>query len=105
MAASGPPTGVFYVPTEGDPFAFDTRLLTEVQPQYVAISSFEWQDLKRIQHMPNLDPIAKLQVDREREFERVLNERYQLEKVFGANGVVIHDLQYVRPVIYLYRRK
>lgn len=105
MSGVGPPTGVFHRPTGEDAYAFDTRLLSEDRPDYVAISSMEFQDLERLKNMSGLSGIDKLQVDREQDFMRLLNQDYTLDRIFGPNGLVIHDLQYIRPVVYVWKRK
>ena len=91
-----------------DPFAFDTRLLTEDQPDFTAVSSFEYGDLDRLRGVKGLEPIDQLQVDRFQAFSAELTKSYEVAQVYGSDGAMYgatHDLEYVRPVVYLWKRK
>jgi hypothetical protein len=91
-----------------DPFAFDVRLLTEEKPQYVSVTSFEYGDLNRLTTVKGLEPIDQLQVDRFRAFSDELVKSYTVDRVFGEDGSLYgatHDLEYVRPVVVLWKRK
>lgn len=85
-------------------FDWDARLVTEIRPERIVFSSFEYQDPLRLRGVPGLRPEIQVQVDRCKAFTDVLNESYTLEKVFGSPGALIHDMQYVRPLVWVWKR-
>lgn len=94
-----------YVPENPDDrFDWDTRVLDE-RPDYVVYSSFEFDDPWRVQNMPGLDPVVRLQADRTKAFIDRLRREYEPLRVYGADGPSIHDLMYVRPRIWIWKRK
>jgi hypothetical protein len=99
------PRVTFYVPAEGDPFAFDERLLTEVRPDYVTFSSFEYFDPNRLRNVPNLLPEEKIQVERYVAFEKRLVEEYELVATHGGGPPLAHDLEYIRPTVVMWKRR
>ena len=108
MDAAVSPIVRFHRPIGEDPFAFDTRLLTEDKPDFAAVSSIEYGDLDRLRGLKGLEQIDQLQVDRFQSFSAELTKNYEVAQVFGSDGVVYgatHDLEYVRPVVYLWKRK
>lgn len=103
--ASIEPQVVQYLPEDpGLRYDWDLRLLTEVAPEYVVFSSFEWEDLKRLEGVQGLDPGVALQVRRAAAFGEALRERYRLERVYGWPTVPVHDMQYVRPTLWVWKR-
>lgn len=106
MAAAQNPRIVQY--TTADPSQrrnWDTRLLTETKPDVVVLSSFELDDMDRI-YKAGLDrgnPEAEW--NRAHLFMEQLRTLYTPEIVFGEDRPTIHDLMYVRPAIYIWKRK
>ncbi|MCO5297936.1 MAG: glycosyltransferase family 39 protein [Fimbriimonadaceae bacterium] len=99
------PQVVQFVPEDPDQrFDWDVRLLTEIAPEYVVFSSFEWNDVGRLQGMTGLDPVVRLQVERAAAFRKELERRYKLERVYGWPTVPVHDLQYIRPTVWVWKR-
>lgn len=97
---------VQYLPPNIDErFDWDARLLTELKPAYVTASSFAVEDLERLKGMSGLEPQVQLQVDRYKAFLEVLERDYTADAVFGGGLPPIHDLEYVRPVIWVWKRK
>jgi hypothetical protein len=105
MRAAREPRVERYVPGNPDErYDWDVRVLDE-RPQWVVYSSFEFDDLMRIKDRPVKDPVIRVQVDRFRSFVERLRSEYRLELVYGLQGPTIHDLQYPRPRIWLWKRK
>lgn len=92
-------------PNPDERFTFDTRLITDLAPEFISISSFEWDDYQRVaQAVPENDQM-RLFGDRFRAFEKLLRERYEPAMLFGQGGSRAHDLMYIRPEINLWRKK
>jgi hypothetical protein len=106
MAFAEPPT-VFYRPADEPPYNFDLRLLSELKPNRIAVSSFEYGDPLRIRAagVEPADPVEKLLVDRGVNFMTELRKQYEIEKSFGFDGAKIHDLEYIRPEVLIWKRK
>jgi hypothetical protein len=97
---------VRYVPKKvEDRIDWDVRLLTELKPTYVVYSTFESEDLERLKSRSDLEPIAKLLVKRYVEFGEKLKAEYELFRAFGGNTPPIHDLAYIRPTLWVWKRK
>jgi hypothetical protein len=117
MAQSQAPRTVQYLPANPDErFAWDVRLLTELEPDFVIYSSFEVVDVARLSNRSNLSPLAQLQVDRFKEFHQALEQRYvqiippwiepgDLARRYRSADYLVHDLQYIQPVMWLWQRK
>ncbi|MCW5942046.1 MAG: glycosyltransferase family 39 protein [Fimbriimonadaceae bacterium] len=106
MAAANAPRVTRYLPPNiEERFDWDVRLLTETRPEYVAFSGFEYLDLLRLRNATGLSGEIQVQVDRCREFETVLRKDYDLAKQFGEPATWVHDLQYVRPMVWVWKRK
>lgn len=86
-------------------FAWDARLVTETRPEVIVYSSFEWNDVARLKGRAGLAPEIQVQVDRAAEFHAALERDYVLDRVFGVPTVPIHDLQYIRPSLWVWKRK
>lgn len=102
--AAEPQVVQYLPPNPADRFDWDVRLLTEIAPEYVVFSSFEWDDLARLQGVPGLDATTTLQVERAAAFRKELERRYRLERVWGWPTVPVHDLQYIRPTLWVWKR-
>jgi 4-amino-4-deoxy-L-arabinose transferase-like glycosyltransferase len=103
MTASKSPKLVQYAP-EGR-FDWDTRLITELKPDYIVFSSFEEYDVDRLQTAQNLDSTDQLKVNRYRDFAKLLTASYSPAYWENPDFPTIHDLEYVHPYIYLWKRK
>lgn len=110
------PKIIRYVPKEyGQRFVkervdWDERLLTESKPDYIAISSFETEGIARVQRMSNPDPVMKATADRAASFMKLLDQDYQLDRIFGPATELwaetpVHDMMYVHPSVYVWKRK
>ena len=97
---------VQYIPEDPqDRYDWDSRLLTELKPAYVTCSSFAVEDLERLKDQSGLEPVVQLQVDRYRAFVTILQKEYGLSATFGGGMPKVHDMEYVRPWIWVWKRK
>ena len=103
--AAASPKVLQYVPANPDErFDWDVRLLDQ-KPEYVVYSSFEVDDVARIYGLKGLDPVLTLQADRAKAFIDRLKSEYEPLPYYGADGPQIHDLMYVRPRVWIWKRK
>lgn len=103
---AGPIRVVQYIPSDGSPKKdWDLRLLTEIKPQYVVYSGFEADDLIRISRLGgSLRPDLLARVEDFQAFQKELSSKYTSRIVFSAIPP-IHDLAYIRPNIWIWKRK
>lgn len=89
-------------------YDWDARLFDK-HPDYIVYSSFESSDLERISKFGTEKPEVKLQLKRFQEFQALLKRDYAQMTVplneTGQRGRVVHDMQYVAPVIYIWKKK
>lgn len=108
MALLDHPKVLRYIP-EGDlarRYDWDTRLLTELRPDYVAYSSFEQGDVERLSAAQGLDPDTRVLVDHYKALMEELTKSYKPDSIFGVNTTPpLHDLMYIRPTIWVWKRK
>jgi hypothetical protein len=106
MGNANPPT-IYRVEPDGENFAFNVRLITENRPDRIAISSFEAFDPLRLYPSREsiTDPTIRVQVDRAHDFYEALRQNYELETMFGGGIVHVHDLEYIRPEVTIWKRK
>jgi len=103
------PTLMRYIP-EGDMnqrVDWDPRLLTELKPDYVAFSSFESDDMERLSTVSGLALDVQSSVDRYTAFSQALARDYAPYSWYGPDAPprMIHDLMYIRPTIWVWKRK
>ena len=91
--------------TPEDRSPWNIKLLTEVKPDYIAYSSFEYADVSRLQGVPGLPPDVQINVDRAKAFADRLKQDYILDRIFGKQAVMVHDMEYIRPNIWVWKRK
>jgi hypothetical protein len=105
MEEAADPRAIRWRPENPDErFDWDVRLLGE-EPDFIAFSSFDSYDLERLKEAPGLDGQTQVQVDRYKAFRAELKESYEIAAAFGQDGPVIHDLMYIRPQVWIWRRK
>lgn len=83
---------------------WDSRLLTDLKPDYVVFSSFEAIDEERLRHVSNLDPGTQSLVQSYEAFMTRLQKEYTQVNVFGGLVPEIHDLMYIRPTVWIWKR-
>lgn len=114
MAMASNPRPVRYLPPDPTQrFDWDVRLLDELSPDYVVFSSFE------------VGPVARLSefADQYQEVRRFVEFHHRLEATYDpippsrlppsaslsdryrAANLLVHDLEYVRPLLWVWKRK
>jgi hypothetical protein len=114
LEAESPSLARFLPENPAERFDWDVRLLDQ-EPEFVVFSSFETEGYDRLRILPNLQPEPKLHVERFVAFYERLKSEYELEATFGetraAGGRIdlafggVHDLMYVRPLMWIWKRK
>jgi hypothetical protein len=102
--SSSPVLQRFVPPNPDERFDWDSRLL-DMRPEYVVFSSFETEGLDRLRGRSDLTPEQKLLTDRFVAFYERLKAEYELERTFGGTGWRVHDLEYIRPLMWIWKRK
>lgn len=113
MGMSGPRV-VQYIPQDpNDRHDWDVRLLDEARPDYVVFSSFEVGPVSRLSGIEGVYP----EVDRFRAFHAILEREYDLvmpaklregaslAEQYREASLLVHDLEYVRPLYWVWKRK
>jgi len=83
---------------------WDVRIL-DAKPDYVVATSFEWDDEQRLAKIADLPPAIRAGVERKAAFEARLRAEYDGFRLYGEDGPVIHDLMYIRPRVWIWKRK
>lgn len=95
-----------YVPGDfGARIDWDARLLTEKSPDYVVFSNYEVADQMRLVGRIGLDPGVQDQVRHAQEFMKELKKSYEVVQWVGGPGIGVHDMDYIRPTIWVWKRK
>lgn len=102
--AARPPVLRFVPENPDERLDFDTRLLDELDPEFVVFSSFETEGLDRLASASAVPTQFAGQVDRFKAFMARLKEGYGLHRIYGADGPEVHDLMYIRPRIWVWKR-
>lgn len=96
----------FYLPPNiNDRFDWDKRLLTNLKPDFVSITSIEAYDVTRLQAVKGLPPDVQLQVDRAKEFFEIVRRDYEPFIASGGGGPFLDDMAYIRPQVEIWKRK
>jgi uncharacterized membrane protein len=103
-ATSNPPLTLAQDPA-GNVNPFDPALIS-LQPQYIAFSSLESDPRGRLVGRTDVPDFAKAEASRFVEFMKALSERYEATPTqFGAQTQVVEDMQYIHPVVLVWKRK
>jgi hypothetical protein len=113
MSASQRPKLVQYVPPQVDQrFDWDVRLIHDLKPEYITFSSFEVGDVWRLRNSTDLSPQDALIVGRFRAFNTLLEQQYVRQQPnlgnevgYDAANLLPQDLEYIRPLIWIWKRK
>jgi hypothetical protein len=106
MKAQTKPRVERYLPPNPDERGnWDLRLLEEIRPQFVVISSFEERDLARIAKMNPIPSQYRGEVDNARRFMERLEQDYTLDRQYGMGTGQVEDVEYVQPVLTIWKRK
>jgi hypothetical protein len=85
--------------------SWDIRLLTESKPDYVVYSSFETENLENLKNSPGASQAAKDTVLRWQSFGAQLNKDYIINQIFAPTPELVHDMMYIQPTIWVWKRK
>jgi hypothetical protein len=110
------PRPVRYLPPNpSERFDWDVRLLTEAQPTWIVFTSFEVGPVARLSSNPEaLSGVPKLFVDRFIQFHGELEKQYEpvipvagktLAEKYADAFSTTEDLEYVRPSVWIWKRK
>jgi hypothetical protein len=112
MLRSQSPRFISYIPEANGQldlnsrFDWDTRLITDIKPDYIVYSSLEQYDVDRLQNSTDLDTDSKLMVDRYKQFQVALTASYApFQTGLDDAGMRIQDLEYIRPYLWVWKRK
>ena len=103
---NNPNMALYIPPNPRDRYGWDVRLLTEMKPEYVAASSFEYVPVKRLSEQQSSDDIGKLLGGRYLQFKEVLERDYEVVFITNINHhEMVEDMEYVRPNVLIWQRK
>lgn len=74
-------------------------------PMYATISSYQTEDAMRLKDRKDLPADKVDAVGAGNAIVEALNGIYQIDQTFGEGGPTIHDLEYIRPTIQVFKRK
>jgi len=99
------PKGAVYRSADGSFHTFDSRLITETKPDFIAYSSLENTPRENVKGKTGLGPEAEAAGREYVQFMDALTKDYQQGEPIGQPGDMVEDMQYIQPVIYLWKRK
>jgi len=105
MAAAEHPKVTYYVALDGDNHPFDARLIEQTKPDYVAISSLESSFRERLSRKTGLKGEEAAAGEQYSSFMKALAENYEGDRSFGDPGDGVEDMQYVQPIVQIWKRK
>jgi hypothetical protein len=105
VAQVASPKVAYFVPADGPPHPFDDRLLTQLAPSFVTYSSLETTPLARLASETGIADDAKAAASQYTSFLNGLKQISVPDRSFGEEGESVEDMQYIQPVIYLWKRK
>lgn len=104
--ATSPNPVLRFVPTNPDErFDWDVRLF-DAKPKYIVFSSFETEGVDWLAQQKSVKPEFQILVDRYRAFAERLQTDYTLMNPGPPNQwAMVHDLMYIRPTLWVWKRK
>lgn len=105
MQAATAPRVAYYAPPEGNPHPFDSRLITDVQPDDVTLSSLETAAPDRLSRLSGLTGPAQATADQYRSFTTALKAAYAEDRSFGDQSDSVEDMMYVQPMVWVWKKK
>ncbi len=106
-----PKVAVYIPPDPRDRYSWDVKLLTEIKPEYVVASSFEYVPYNRLSKLKSGNEIETLLGSRYLEFKAILERDYEMvpKKEFPENddnhNEMVEDMEYVQPNVIIWQRK
>lgn len=105
MRAATAPAETYFKTPEGNPTQFDKRLVTEIKPDFVTYSSFEYSDPERLQGRTDISGEGRGLAAQYKDFVDALKQGYDPDKAFGDDLSLVQDLAYIQPHIRVWKRK
>ncbi len=102
MSAATNPKVTYWMTPDGQPTQFDKRLLTDMKPDFVTYSSFEYEDPERLSGRTDVSDTGKALAAQYADFLAELKKSYDPEKAFGADAMAVQDMEYIQPRVLLY---
>jgi hypothetical protein len=84
---------------------FDVRLLTDLRPDFVTMTTLEGEAVERLSKIKGLTGEEDAAVKQYLEFVTVINRDYELVHTFGAIAPSVEDMLYVQPQVLVWKRK
>jgi hypothetical protein len=83
---------------------FDVKLLTDLKPDFVTMTTLEADAVERLSKIKGLTGEEDAAVKQYLEFVAVINRDYQLVHTFGATAPSVEDMLYVQPQVLVWKR-
>lgn len=100
---SSPPT-IASINHDGSPTFFDPRLVTEMKPDRICLTSFQVESAERLKGQTGFPAGEQTMIDVANGFLDKLKGSYTLEKTYGQGPTPVHDMEYIQPVVYIWKR-
>lgn len=104
IASSTQPKIEYPTTPEGGQTYFDMALF-DGKPDRIAASNFEVDYPENLRNRKDLPAGERARVDQANAWMDRLRQEYEIEKTIGLPGYRIEDMDYVRPRIYIWKRK
>ena len=105
LRASDPRVLRYLPPDPRERQDFDVRLF-DLQPDYVTLTTLEIAAAERFLKAGDLPPEETALRERYRAFTARLNAEYKIDRTYGiGRPPVVEDLEYVRPTVYVFKRR
>jgi hypothetical protein len=79
-------------------------LLSGKLPEYLTFSSYEIEDALRLNGRNDIDMQYWNDVDMVLQKLQAVHQRYRIVAEYGEDGPKLHDLEYIRPTVYVLKR-
>lgn len=90
-------------------YDWDKRLITELKPEYITFSSFEYAAVQRIADSKQGSDVEKLFASRYLEFVDELGKTYEIVPGAWDDGIghrlMVEDMEYIHPRVTIWKRK
>jgi hypothetical protein len=80
-------------------------LMSGQVPMYMTYSSYEIEDAARLKGRTDLDLESMSEVQLGQAKMEAVDQLYAPDRVFGGDGPTIHDLEYIRPTVWIVKRR
>ncbi len=105
MTDASEPRVTYYMNPDDSPTQFDSRLISEIQPDAVTYSSFEYTDPERLQGRTDVSDSGQAIATQYKTFLTALQEKYEADKSFGDDYSATHDMEYIQPRVLIWKKK